>query len=52
MDVDALKSIGIWEEVDMYIKHIRWEKWAALRYPSYEALIFEFLGMYTYIKDT
>ena len=31
MDEDALKAVGLWEEVDMYLKRCGWEKWALLR---------------------
>ena len=48
LDVDALKLVGIWEEVDMYLKNIGWDKWAELRYPSYETITFEFFSSYAY----
>ena len=35
----------------MYLKHIGWEKWVIVRYPSYKTLIFQFLSMYTYFED-
>ena len=51
IDEDALKAVGLWEEVDMYLKHSGWEKWALLRYPSYKTLIIEFLSMYHYSEE-
>ena len=52
IDEEALKRVGLSEEVDFYIKRLGWEEWVLHKFPSYEVIIYEFLSLFEFHNAT
>ena len=44
--------MGLWEEVDTYIKGVGWEEWVLQKFQSYEVLIYEFLSLFEFNSES
>ena len=47
-----MKGVGLWDEVDFYIKRLGWEEWVMQKFPSYEVIIYEFLSLFEFNSST
>lgn len=52
VDEEALRHVGLWEEVQSYITKLGWDEWVLQKFPSYEVLIYEFLSLFEFNNET